>query len=421
MSVLKPSCVDRDKTAREGALETVDRERASQGARCALVQLGFLMRPPLVLLLWSVFASCAQAQRACNDASVTHEVFSPNGYPGNTRLTAQTMREIPKQGLQQARDRRIPYESRKIEADLQWEYQETEGFLDKTLKKDPRLKPDDIIVTTDHMTTCTSCVNYDGLHVAHHPNGPVDFGTQRQILVDDWPVESWTNIVRFLNTPDEQQPVLETRDDDNQRFGCPCSVLPTQSPMVPLQEGGTPDGGEYVLHARACVQAEDVFAPSHAGVILVHSAGPREGDNVNRYRARYSRNRVSEWTSGQWVTIDGIDTIGTFTGMNTKSLPLTLKGQPQQWKFLAGYEGYQGEACLATSADGITWSTLNSRGDHADGGNNDDDDDEWTKDHRCYGSSDSFLRRAADAYVVPVVVRPSAHAAELRRVPTHSF
>ena len=134
---------------------------------------------------------------------------------------------------------------------------------------------------------------------------------------------------------------------------------------------------------------------------------------MNRYRARYSHNRVSDWTDGQWITIEGIETIGTFTGVNTKSLPLTINGRTEQWKFLAGYEGWQGEACLAASADGLTWQNLHSRDDYAGGEDRDDDDDEWTKDHRCYGASDSFLRRAADAYVVPLVVRRPVHTVKL--------
>ena len=213
----------------------------------------------LSLLLQLVYVPCIHSQRACNDVSITHEVFSPNGYPGNSRLTAQTVREIPKQGLQHARDRRVPFESSKSLDDLQWEFHETESFLDKTLKKDPRLQPDDIVVTTDHMETCTSCVNQDGLHATLHPEGPVNFGTQRQLLVDDWPVESWTNVVRFLNTPDEQKPILETDDDDNNRFGCPCSVLPTQSPMVPLQDGGSLDGGK---RSSLCPCAHAIFLHS---------------------------------------------------------------------------------------------------------------------------------------------------------------
>jgi len=103
------------------------------------------------------------------------------------------------------------------------------------------------------------------------------------------------------------------------------------------------------------------------------------------------------------VTVEGSDNIGTFTGVNTPSLPITINGERKQWTFLAGYEGWQGEACLAKSEDGITWSNLHSRGDHPGGESPDDDDDPWTHTRRCYGESDSFLRRAADAYVMPIV------------------
>ncbi|KAL1510256.1 hypothetical protein AB1Y20_006580 [Prymnesium parvum] len=318
--------------------------------------------------------------RACSGEGVRHEIFSAHEDPST--LAAQSMREIPKE-VQQARERRVPFEPPQgVDDDyLQWEFRETNGFLHKELKKDPRLKPDDIEVSTDHMSTCTSCKNYEGLQQVLHPDGVVEFGTDRQLLVDDWPISSWANVVRFLNEPAERFPVLEAQDGNDARFGCPCSILPTQHPGVPLQPDGTPDGG----------------------VLLIHSSGIREGDNVNRYRARTSPNFVDNWSSGRWVEVEGIDSIGTFTAVTYPSLPAVINGKREQWKFLGGYEGYQGEACLAVSSDGLRWSNLHSKGDHPGGQSFDDDDDDWSKEHRCYGESDSFLKRAADAYVLPIV------------------
>jgi|EP00966_Prymnesium_polylepis_P230530 hypothetical protein len=116
------------------------------------------------------------------------------------------------------------------------------------------------------------------------------------------------------------------------------------------------------------------------------------------YRARHSQNGVSDWSDGQYVTVEGDSRIGTFTMVNTPSLDVMVHGQPSRLRFLGGYEGEGGEACLAESDDGLSWSNLHSRGDHGD-----NDDDGWTE-RRCYGESSSFLGRAADAYVMPVVV-----------------
>lgn len=150
--------------------------------------------------------------------------------------------------------------------------------------------------------------------------------------------------------------------------------------------------------------ATSFFRSSCVGVFLVHSSGVREGDNVNRYKARTSPNFTDNWSRGTWVTVEGIRSLGTFTAVNYPSLPVDIGGKREQRRFIGGYEGYQGEACLAFSEDGIRWSNLHSDGDHPGGPSWDDDDDDWTHTHKCYGESDSFLRRAADAYVLPVVV-----------------
>eukprot|EP00966_Prymnesium_polylepis_P319454 7375912-Prymnesium_polylepis.1 len=163
-----------------------------------------------------------------------------------------------------------------------------------SLSRDPRLRPDDITVTTDHMSACTSCTNYEGLRGVLHPDGIVDFGTDRQLLVDDWPIDSWMNIVRFLNAPTSKAPVLDTDDDDDARFGCPCSVLPTQSPGVPMRAGGTPDGGQPPRHTQMYNSSPHIWLACFCGlcVMLIHSSGVARGDNVNKYRMRTSPNGV---------------------------------------------------------------------------------------------------------------------------------
>lgn len=184
--------------------------------------------------------------RQCNEASVTHEVFSANEYPAP--LAAQSMRPIPKE-RQSAAQRRVPFEPAAHVNDeyLKWEFTDTKDFLHKELKKDPRLKPDDVEVSTDHMSTCTSCKNYNGLKAVLHGAEVVDFGTTRQLLVDDWPISSWTNVVRFLNQPEKRIPVLDTNDELDVRFGCPCSIIQTESPGVSLKDGGVPDGGTICI------------------------------------------------------------------------------------------------------------------------------------------------------------------------------
>ena len=137
-------------------------------------------------------------------------------------------------------------------------------------------------------------------------------------------------------------------DDEDARFGCPCSAIPTQAPNVPLTDG-TPDGG----------------------VILVHSTGPEHGDNVNRYAARYSADGVDGWSDPRYIRVEGEEWVGTFTGTITSS----LAADGRKWKFIGGYEGWQGEACLAKSDDFFSWSNLYSRGDHPGGEVNDDDGD----------------------------------------------
>ena len=121
---------------------------------------------------------------------------------------------------------------------------------------------------------------------------------------------------------------------------------------------------------RVCAPSEPVkrrrLSPSlpswFAGVILIHSTGEREGDNVNRYKHRISPNMKTGWSAAKWVEVEGDIDVGTFTFMNTPSLPVTIAGREEQYKYLGGYEGWQGEACLAHSSDGVHWQNLHSKG-----------------------------------------------------------
>lgn len=104
------------------------------------------------------------AEHKCDaDLSFTHELFSPRWEHGEG-LTKQTLREIPTTEWQHWR--RVPFAHSKSAENLDWEFENTQGMLDKTLSEDPRTKPDYIEVTTEHMSECTSCVNYDGLQAA---------------------------------------------------------------------------------------------------------------------------------------------------------------------------------------------------------------------------------------------------------------
>lgn len=103
-------------------------------------------------LLCVILAACtalvlvrADCPAPRSEKSITHDIFSPDTSHAPD-LVRQTMREIPASGTQAASERRLPYappddlDGEGLEA----EYEFTSSFIDRTLKKDPRLQPDDV-------------------------------------------------------------------------------------------------------------------------------------------------------------------------------------------------------------------------------------------------------------------------------------
>ncbi|KAL1514941.1 hypothetical protein AB1Y20_004017 [Prymnesium parvum] len=318
-----------------------------------------LPSPPLPSPPQSPWTEPAAAPRCATDAtplpSVPREIVSePN--EGGEPLVRQTLRPISRSESEEARARRVPFEPPPTldDARLAWEYDETLTFTAKQLKKDPRLRPSDIEVSTDHMRACKACENARGLRAALHAAETLEVGVRMQLLLDDWAIARWQNIVRFLNPPDDVRVALDGVDD--RKFGCPCSALPTA------------DGG----------------------VQLYYSAGSRRGDDLtNRYAFRTSANGYDGWSEERAVRVEREAFLGTFTVAGTPSLPGEAPPHANL-TYLAGYEGWRGRACLASSSDGADFWTIGSSDDMSSGGD-------------CFPSSKSYLSRAADAYVTAVV------------------
>ena len=176
--------------------------------------------------------------------SVTHDLVSESTAAKHPApdLVRQTLREIGKADVVLAATRGVPFEkpARYDQSMLDREFAGTKAFLSKQLSKDPRLQPSDIVVTTDHMSQCTSCTQDEGLKTALHGGDTRREIAQRtQLLVDDWLIHEWSNVVRFLEPPaDKRQVPVAARQDV--RFGCPCSVYETEDGKVQLAYSSGP-------------------------------------------------------------------------------------------------------------------------------------------------------------------------------------
>lgn len=301
--------------------------------------------------------------------AATHELISAStAGPNAPDLVRQQLREIEPATEFLTSVRRVPSEKPAAldQPKLDREYAGTRAFLDKQLSKDPRLQPSDIVVTTDHMSTCTSCEHDAGLKAAQHPSEQIDIAQRTQLLVDDWPIRSWQNVVRFLERPEEKRQVpVAARQDP--RFGCPCSTYET------------PDGK----------------------VALAYSSGPHDPDPEvdlnNKYSFRVSADGKTGWSREQVIDVNRHPFLGTITlvgptaaGGGNGSLPARGKPASSALKYLAGYEGYRGRSCIAGSADGVHFMNLGSAADEREG-------------EDCLESSNSVLARAGDTYIEPVV------------------
>ena len=312
---------------------------------------------------------------------VTHDITSASGGAAPD-IIRQSMRPIPEHTMQFTSERRVPYEPpARINDDwLQREATETAAFKDSQLSKDPRMQPDDIVVSTDHMRTCTSCAHDTGQHASLHGSAQIEVANRTQLLVDDWPVHSWQNVLRFLEPPQDKVPLdLDAHGDP--RYGCPCSAHETRDGQVLLvYQSGPSTTGE-----------EDSWEEDHNG----------------KYEYRLSTDGVSTWSEERGpVTVNGRSYLGTLTieggGRSGRgfSLPRRDGGEDSRLSFVGGYEGWRGRACIAFSDDehGVHLANIDNEEDRRARGLNDD----------CLSApgvsgSNSILARAADTYVVPVV------------------
>ena len=287
----------------------------------------------------------------------------------NVSLRPLVMRSIPITGLPVGvRTRALPFEAPPSlgDAALLREYDETVGFLKKQLVKDPRAKPESYVVELEHMESCVMCEHDRRLRESMHGVAAID-GARRQLLFDDHAIESWLNLVRFLKAPVRKEVAVRGKPGDT-RLGCPCSAHPTGA----------------------------------GGVRLWHAAGGfrnrtwRARDDEHAILSRWSANGLDGWTPPERVTIDGMDRLKTFVVAQPVS-PSDGGGEVAAAApdaiYYAGYEGRIGLACLATSTDGgRSFKTLAPRG-----GNK--------PTLECGSRTRSYLGRAADSYVTPLLGR----------------
>ena len=281
------------------------------------------------------------------------------------QLVEQLMRTIPRSGLDiLAHERPVPFEAAPSgNSALRREFHENKLFLNKTLSKDKRLKPADIEVQTDHMQQCTSCSNYLGTWKALHQSEIIDVGTRRQILADDWVVDLWLNLVRFMNPPVFNEPVVRPEPPSDQRFGCPCSAVSTRS------------GGVRLYHT----------AKGKVG----WTAQTKKTIDEHAIVARESSDGKTGWSAEHEIRLRG----------NLRHLKTFVVAQPTQDYaadgkppvLYAGYEGGGSVACLASSKDGFNFTTLQPSYAFP------------KTPGQCAQHKPSFLGMAADAYVTPTV------------------
>ena len=282
------------------------------------------------------------------------------------QLAEQVIRTIPKSGAEiLAHEQPVPFEAAPTtRADLRREFHDTAAFLNKTLSKDPRLKPADIEVHTDHMQQCTSCANYLGAWKALHLSETIEVGTRRQILADDWVVDRWLNLVRFMNPPQFNEPILRPEPPSDQRFGCPCSAVSTRG------------GGVRLYHTAKGATSWSVQTKN---TIDEHAIVARE-----------SSDGKSGWSAEQEIKLRGSKRrLKTFVVAQPAHSSAADGGAPPL--LYAGYEGGGSVACLASSKDGFNFTTLQPSYSFP------------KTTGQCAEHKPSFLGMAADAYVTPTV------------------
>ena len=300
--------------------------------------------------------------------SVTHDVTSApinySGTDGVAGLVTETLRPISKDTPHLANERRLPFAPHESldSQRLAWEYDETLLFRFKPLAKDPRARPDWVVVNLDHNERCTSCEHDAGLKQSLHGSEVIDIGRRTQLLVDDWVVHSWQNVARVLEPPQEKRTFDVRLSDGNTHFyGCPCSSMETEDGRIALIYNG---GGTHVRSTSA--------------------------------------DGVKDWSDSEPVLMNGrAAEMGTLDVVPTPSLlsrnPPAAGRQPQKMLYLGGYQGFQGTACIASSSDGRDFDTMASTLDV------DSDSQHW-RQLACWGNEQvhsvhSALGRAGDTYV----------------------
>lgn len=263
----------------------------------------------------------------------TQEVFAPavQATPSNasanwslSSLVREHLRSFSTATTYSAVERHVPFETEMSEAQLAWEYEETLTFEMKQLKADPRLKPEDIQISFDHLKQCTECRVQEEVRKVVHGADPIHVFSSWQLMVDDHVIDSWRNVLRFLNPPKDQQVVVTppSNASSSARFGCPCSVQRTAK------------GAHRLFHT-----AGSVTGPGH-----------RYKEWPSAYTSIVSLDGRSRWLRPRRLVLDGYSSgvTGSFT----------IAKQQGQNTFVAGYEGANSKACLAHSTDGHFWRTV---------------------------------------------------------------
>ena len=238
-----------------------------------------------------------------------------------------------------------------------------------------------IQVDTGHMRTCTSCEHDAALHASLHGSAQIDVGNRSQLLVDDYLVHEWENLVRVLESPKEKT-MIDLDEHDDIRYGCPCTALEVDGKVRLFYQSGPSIFGA----------PEDSWLEDHNGV----------------YSYRHSDDGRTGWTSelGR-AEVEGHEHLGTFGAYGFPPGRFNLPPRPGRggdpesrpgFKYMAGYEGRRGRACIAYSHDGVQFSNLDNDQDRKKDGLNDDC---LTEDGA--SGANSILARAADTYIVPIV------------------
>ena len=303
---------------------------ASPGRRMGAVGGGGGGVPPYLapLVMASVFEVAAPPiPRPPPDANATAWVLSS--------LVKEELRPVSTSAVHTAAERPVPLETRATAEQLAWEHQETLAFERKQLKADPRLKPSDIRVTFDHLSECTECRAQEEVRKAVHGEhaDPINI-SEWQLLVDDYVIGTWRNVLRFVNDPKDEQVVMSppSNASSSARFGCPCSAV------------RLPGGSHKLLHTAGAVTG-----PGH-----------RYREWPSAINSLVSSDGRGNWRRPRKITLDGFwsGVTGSFTIASQSSGDRDGSSGQQQAPLVAGYEGANSKACLARSLDGRHWQTV---------------------------------------------------------------